>query len=369
MRIARLQMKPLEIPFRTSFKHASAERAKAASIWVEATAENKSSVGHGEACPREYVTGESVESAIKWFAAHRSAIMSEISDLQTLMSWVEEHALAIDHDPASWCAVELALLDLLGKEANQTVESLLMLPALAGAFQYSAVLGDALAEVFRHQANKYLKTGFRDFKLKLSGDPGRDREKIACLHEAGLPLRIRADANNLWTQPREAVDHLERLGNPFWAIEEPLAPRDYEGLAAVANALGVRIILDESMTRLQDLHRIAAMPEPWVLNLRVSKLGGVIRSLGIIEQAHARGMDLIVGAHVGETSLLARAGLLLAAAAGDALVAMEGGFGTHLLEHDVCEPPLMFGEGGLLHPQDWRLSEKSGWGLEPQSVG
>ena len=30
------------------------------------------------------------------------------------------------------------------------------------------------------------------------------------------------------------------------------------------------------------------------------------------------------------------------------LVAQEGAFGTFLLEHDVCDPPLMFGAGGVL---------------------
>ena len=60
------------------------------------------------------------------------------------------------------------------------------------------------------------------------------------------------------------------------------------------------------------------------------------------------GIGVIVGAQVGETSLLTRAALTVARAAGDALVAQEGAFGTFLLERDVCDPPLMFGAGGVL---------------------
>lgn len=367
MRIERLQMTPLKIPFRISFKHASANRAKTASVWVEAVADDGHK-GHGEGCPREYVTGESVESAMRWFEHQRAGIIAEIHDLESLKCWVEKHAATIDHDPVAWCAVELAILDLLGKQAGQPVESLLALPELAPAYQYSAVLGDSNAEAFQYQVQKYLNTGFRDFKIKLSGEPERDQEKVAYLNHAGLPLRIRADANNLWADPGEAITHIERLGKPFWAIEEPLVPRDFDGLAAVASALGTSIILDESLTRVEDIHRVSAIPGIWILNLRVSKLGGIIRSLDLIERARALAMPVVVGAHVGETSLLTRAGLVLAAAAGDQLMALEGAFGIHLLERDVCEKPLMFGEAGVLRPLDWGLSGGAGWGLETQGM-
>jgi hypothetical protein len=46
--------------------------------------------------------------------------------------------------------------------------------------------------------------------------------------------------------------------------------------------------------------------------------------------------------------LLTRAGLTAAHAAGSALVAQEGAFGTFLLQRDVCDPPLMFGQGGVI---------------------
>jgi hypothetical protein len=68
----------------------------------------------------------------------------------------------------------------------------------------------------------------------------------------------------------------------------------------------------------------------------------------VIAGARARGIGVIVGAQVGETSLLTRAGLTAARAASDALVAQEGAFGTFLLQRDVCDPPLMFGAGGML---------------------
>jgi L-Ala-D/L-Glu epimerase len=74
----------------------------------------------------------------------------------------------------------------------------------------------------------------------------------------------------------------------------------------------------------------------------------LLRSLAVVDAARSAGVGIVVGAQVGETSLLTRAALIVAQAAGDALVAQEGAFGTALLERDVCDPPLMFGKCGVL---------------------
>ena len=88
----------------------------------------------------------------------------------------------------------------------------------------------------------------------------------------------------------------------------------------------------------------------WIVNIRVSKMGGLIRSLEVLEAARNRGTHVVVGAQVGETSLLTRAALGVARQAGELLFAQEGAFGTLLLEKDVCQSPLMFGRGALLDP-------------------
>jgi hypothetical protein len=72
---------------------------------------------------------------------------------------------------------------------------------------------------------------------------------------------------------------------------------------------------------------------------------------------------VIVGAQVGETSVLTRAQLTAARSAGDALVAQEGAFGTFLLERDVCDPPLMFGAGGVLDASAYPMLTGPGLGV------
>jgi hypothetical protein len=97
-------------------------------------------------------------------------------------------------------------------------------------------------------------------------------------------------------------------------------------------------------------------------------MGGLLRSLAIIETARALGIGLIIGAQVGETSLLTRAGLTAALAAQDILVAQEGAFGTFLLEHDICTPSLMFGASGVLDCNSYPMLQTAGLGLVPTSI-
>ena len=348
VRIDRFRFHELRIPFTVAFRHAAAERAETQSVWIDAI-DADGTIGSGESCPRHYVTGETLETARAFTDRHETALRSKIDSFETLRAWAAAHRQDIDANPAAWCALELAILDLLGKRRGAPVEAILSLDPLAGQFRYTAVLGDASPDAFRAMAERYWRMGFRDFKVKLSGDEARDRDKLAIFGTwPEGASRVRADANNLWQDAEDAISGVRALGHSFFAIEEPIARNRYAELSRISHALNCPIILDESFVRREQLALLDEPPSQWLVNVRVSKMGGLIRSLDVIAAASARGIGVIVGAQVGETSLLTRAGLTAARAAGSALMAQEGAFGTFLLQRDVCDPPLMFGHGGVI---------------------
>jgi len=359
-RIRELRFAVLDIPFKVAFRHASAERSETSSVWVESASDGV--VGRGESCPRPYVTGETIDTARAFFTRHEAALRAHVVDLGSLRAWMDERREELDANPAAWCAIELAIVEMLALESGVTVEELLALPPLAGRFQYTAVLGDMRQDAFQATAGEYHRQGFTDFKVKLSGSADRDRGKIAVLREwAGI--RVRVDANNLWRTADEAVAFLQALDYPFHAVEEPIAPGQYADLAGIAAKLGCKVILDESFLRASQMDQLAGDPGAWIINLRVSKMGGLLRSLAVVRAARAARVGLIVGAQVGETSVLTRAALAVAHASRDILVAQEGAFGTLLLERDVCDPPLMFGAGGVLDVATYPALERPGFGL------
>jgi L-alanine-DL-glutamate epimerase-like enolase superfamily enzyme len=361
--IDRFEFRELVIPFKIAFRHAAAERAATKTVWIDAVASD-GTVGSGESCPRSYVTGETIATARAFVWRHETSLRRRIIDVETLRAWMADHEQDIDANPAAWCALELALLDLIGKHTGVTLETLLSVPPLANTgFRYTAVLGDAPATAFHAMAERYREVGFRDFKLKLSGSVERDREKMAVFDTWTESVRVRADANNLWPAADDAIDALRRVNYAFFAVEEPIGKDQHAELPRIARALNCAVILDESFSRVQQLSLLGDPAAHWLVNIRVSKMGGLIRSLRVLEAARARGIGVIVGAQVGETSLLTRAALTVARAAGNILVAQEGAFGTLLLERDVCEPPLMFGAGGLLNASEYPMLGKPGFGM------
>jgi L-alanine-DL-glutamate epimerase-like enolase superfamily enzyme len=361
MNIKDITFNSLEIPFRVEFKHASASRNVTSTAWVVARSEQHT--GYGESCPREYVTGETMESVKLFFESHKDNLQDIIGSLASLLTWSLEHRNEIDRNPAAWCAIELALLDLLAQEADQSIEQLLGLPGLSGEFQYTAVLGDNKIEQFAQQVDQYAAMAFKDYKIKLSGDLEKDKEKLHYLVGANAGARIRLDANNLWQQASGAIAYLNSLEIELFAIEEPLSANDYDGLREVTNTAKTKIILDESFLREEQFALIKDDPANWIINLRVSKMGGLLRSLKIALMARSYGIGIIIGAQVGETSLLTRSALTVANANRDILIAQEGAYGTILLEKDICQPPLMFGKGGRIAQDQLNHIGDRGFGL------
>ena len=351
MRIERLDVFSFPVPFKAVFRHASASRSHAENLIVAARSDD-GITGYGEGCPRDYVTGETVEGGAAFIRRHAQAIGDEVTDGPSLRAWADAHRNEIDEHPAAFCAIELAVLDLLGKAEGVPVEDVVGVPRLDGSFTYSAVLGDSPYLVYRLQFFRYRRKGFTDFKVKVSGDLGRDRRKLGVFrNKRGPELSVRLDANNLWSSADDCIAHLNALGGGVFAVEEPLAVGEFAGFERVSEACGVRIVLDESLLRASQLDGLGS-PERWIVNVRVSKMGGIGRSLEVVERAASLGMGVIVGAQVGETSILTRAGLTVMQAARPSLVASEGAFGTHLLREDLTAESLMFGDGGVLKAPD-----------------
>jgi hypothetical protein len=70
----------------------------------------------------------------------------------------------------------------------------------------------------------------------------------------------------------------------------------------------------------------------------------------MIRAARERGFGVIVGAQVGETSILARAAIVAARAAGSSLLGFEGAYGLRLLERDATTVSLGFRYRGRVTP-------------------
>lgn len=343
----RFAARALRIPLRAGMRQASFDRAESASIVVAA---RRGALGVGEGCPRPYQTGEDVESGLAWLDNVAPAALAAAGDLPGLRMFVSERREELDRHPAAWCALELALLDAMAREAECSVEVLLGLPETPNRFAYSVVLSDGPVEVMRSQLQRAFAADIASYKIKLGADAQRNYDRLDLLYRlAPGPVSVRLDANNLWGRDGEAaIRELTGLGPRFYAVEEPLAARRPAELAHVARQVVTAIILDESLCTLSDLALFADPGVQWIANLKVSRCGGLLRAIELAEAVRANGWPLVVGAQVGETSVLTRAGMVLARAAAESLAGMEGGAGELLLSRDPVRPVLQFGGRGII---------------------
>jgi hypothetical protein len=120
-------------------------------------------------------------------------------------------------------------------------------------------------------------------------------------------------------------------------------------LAELRPRLGMAVMLDESLCGYPDAleaveHRTADM-----LNVRLSKCGGVIASLRLIGLAQRSGLGLQLGCHPGETAILSAAGRHVASRI-EGLTFVEGSYDRHILERNVSRDDITFGYGGGVRP-------------------
>jgi L-alanine-DL-glutamate epimerase-like enolase superfamily enzyme len=345
-----LEARALRIPLTVHVSHAAARHTVTDAVLVQAV-DSDGHRGLGEGCPRPYVTGETTPAALDWIRANRSRLESEIRTVDDLAEWSRAHQAEIEQHRAAWCAIEIAVLDLLAVRDGRTIEQSLGLPALEGDFTYSAVLAASGPRGFRRSLRLYRWAAMSDFKLKLTGDAARDHACLRMLaarsRDKGAPS-VRGDANNLWTDEMTAVRYLERLPVRLWAVEEPIRARRFAALAFLSRQLDVPIVLDESCCSVHDLECALQEPGRWIPNIRVSKVGGLLRALELARFCVNHGLTFIIGGHVGETSVLARAALTVASPFRKGLVAQEGAFGALLLAWEPVCPTISFGYRGTL---------------------
>src|SRR3954463_1831960 len=126
MRVAELTAFHVRIPLRKPFRHASHTRTDTDNVVIRCVLDDKTE-GYGEGVPREYVTGETIDSALALL--QRSDLARQLEpcgDFAAAVGLAERLQLAaIPGDDrgcqgnGARCAVELALLDAHGKHFQQ----------------------------------------------------------------------------------------------------------------------------------------------------------------------------------------------------------------------------------------------------------
>jgi muconate cycloisomerase len=327
MRITRLEVRRVCIPM-GAFEHAQRARATTDNVVCAITLDD-GTVGYGEGVPRDYVTGETYDTARATLGELVFDAPPPIASLADGLAYAERFVLRAIADQegvvqnACRAAVELALLDAFGRRFGASVGP--AVTALCGSrpgavCSHSLVLDRKAPRDAERLAALRARYGFTAAKIKVGFGLDEDLENIALVRRAfGPEGELRVDANRAWSFD-EAVAVMTRareLG--VTAVEDPLHGDDPVALRALREQHGVRVILDESIRTLAEARLAIDHGAVDVFNLRVSKNGGLIATTRIAKHAQDRGIGLQVGTQVGETAILSAAGRHLSYCAGPVL--------------------------------------------------
>jgi L-alanine-DL-glutamate epimerase-like enolase superfamily enzyme len=150
------------------------------------------------------------------------------------------------------------------------------------------------------------RRGFRRFKIKIQSPS--DVTHIARVRKVlgpGVPILI--DANGS-LETTTAANDLIAFG-PFGIVlcEEPIEPRSFRELVGLEHSSGMPLMADESLCTRADADAITTAGGIRWWNLRLAKNGGFTGVLTLAQKARERGVQIQLGALVGETSLLTAA--------------------------------------------------------------
>ena len=349
MIISAIQILQVRIPFRLRFSHASRKRDATSAVIVKICFDNGLS-GYGEGTPREYVTGETFRACVAFLLEHAPQLPGRrITGMEDLLAIREEILSFPDAAfcPSAVCALETAFLDALGRLAGLPLSRLVRPRHAWQPVTYSAILPFLPLPELEKYLQLIAALKIPHLKLKI-GSPEDAIHLKTARDMLGEEVDIRVDANNAWSLS-EALDHLgPLLAYRISAIEEPLKRPTPRNLRSLVQALQVPVILDESFRNRQDMESLLGkglQPERFILNLRLSKCGGYIRTLELALLAREYHFQIMMGCHVGETGILAAAGRHFAQSCPD-LRYVEGAFGNLLLQEDVIAETLQFGSEG-----------------------
>jgi muconate cycloisomerase len=358
LKIVELSAIHVKIPLRRPIRHASHRREETENVIVRCVLED-GTVGHGEGVPRDYVTGETIDSILALLRrSDLPAQLAPCADFASAVGLAERLELApIPGDDrgiqgnAARCAVELAILDAYGRRFGEALSRIpaLLAPechAVRDQVRYSGAITSARGLKLPIASLVQRIFGFHHLKVKVGIAGQDDGARMRGVRRwAGAKMDLRVDANEAWPAA-EVADRIRELAPVnITSVEQPVAHEHLSSLAEVRKQVKVPIMLDESLCGRIDAERAIAEGVCDLFNLRLSKCGGFIPSLRLAQLARRQGLGCQLGCQVGETAILSAAGRHFATSVAD-LRYLEGSYDRHLVREALSTRDITFGRGG-----------------------
>ena len=275
MKITRIRAYRVELPLREgNYKWSGGKSVNVFDSTVVAIDTDAGLTGFGEVCPLgpfylpAYANG--VRAGIAELGPHLLGMdPRELGKLNHRMdAALKGHAYVKS-------GIDMACWDLLGKATGQPVCTL-----MGGRFGddfglYRAISQEA-PDAMAQRVVGYRAEGYQRFQLKVGGDPADDIARIRAVASVLQPGdRLVADANTGWRM-HDAMRVVRAVRDIDVYIEQPCL--SYEECLSVRRHCDHPFVLDEVVDSLDMLVRAHSDQAMDVVNLKISKLGGLTKA-------------------------------------------------------------------------------------------
>jgi len=321
MRITKVELYPVRMPMR-AFTDAYSDYPTCQFVLVKIETD-EGVVGYGEAPCTVTVGfyGETLETVV---ASIRNQIGPRLVGEDPLNLGRIVSIMDIVHGRAvlAKTAIDLALHDVVGKSLH--IPSYVLLGGMQREHVKAACeIAIVKPEEMVKEARRLIELGFTVIKIKAGKDVEEEIRGIRAVRDAiGSKIELRVDPNAGWSR----LDTLKAMRSfardEISYVEQPLPGWDLEGLAWLRRSTGIPIMVDESVWTPHDVVKIAESEAADLINIKITKAGGLKNSLDIYTTAEAFGLPCVVGTEL-ESCVAVGGKLQLAASLGKLPFACE----------------------------------------------
>lgn len=291
MKIVQIAAYQVDLPLREgSYQWSGGKSVAVFDSTIVRVATDEGLVGYGEVCPL----------GPAYLAAYAAGVRAGLNELIPHLIGLDPRQLGLLNDrmdmvlkghPYVKSAVDMACWDILGQASGLSVCEL-----LGGRhgqdFGLYRAISQQSPEAMADNVAGYRDQGYRRFQLKVGGEPDTDIRRIRAVAQRLEPGdRLVADANTGWLK-HEALRVVREVRDVDVYIEQPCL--SYEQCLSVRRNTDHPFVLDESIDSIDALLRADADLAMDVVNIKISKFGGLTRARLARDLCVSRGIAMTI---------------------------------------------------------------------------
>ena len=212
-------------------------------------------------------------------------------DIKCLLN---EMDVAVRGFPYTKAMIEIAMLDIMGRQLNVPVYQLLG-GAMRDKIPICHSVGIAPPDDAARLAADVVSDGIGWLQVKVPGEPDVDLAIVKAIrNEVGDDISIFPDINRGYRNIKPAINVINAMHGEanICAVEQPTEGID--AMAAITRAVDVPVIVDEGCWSPQDANEVVRRGSADVISIYFTKASGLYRSMKIGAVAQAAGLPVNV---------------------------------------------------------------------------